>query len=149
LLYFSLFAYNKSKKAHPLSVAHLFFQRKLNFFHFFYSQTRPFMLYWIRRRSSPSVGTDSRLLITACRRKDRIMTKTYEDLPKIAKLLLQFFFGWLIGGVYRIVRYTETKNIVTLVVGLLVLFTGIGNGIAWVLDWITELLSNRITVLAD
>ena len=77
------------------------------------------------------------------------MTKTYEDLPKIAKLLLQFFFGWLIGGVYRIVRYTETKNIVTLVVGLLVLFTGIGNGIAWVLDWITELLDNRISVLAD
>ena len=77
------------------------------------------------------------------------MTKTYEDLPKIAKLLLQFFFGWLIGGIYRIVRYTETKNTVTLVVGILVLVTGVGNSIAWVLDWITELLDNRISVLAD
>lgn len=77
------------------------------------------------------------------------MTKTYEDLPKIVKIILQLFFGWLIGGVYRIIRYTETKNIVTLVVGILVLFTGIGNGIAYVVDLVTELLSNRITVLAD
>lgn len=77
------------------------------------------------------------------------MTKTYEDLPKIVKIILQLFFGWLIGGVYRIVRYTETKNIVTLVVGILVLFTGIGNGIAYVVDLITEITSNKITVLAD
>ena len=76
-------------------------------------------------------------------------TASYEALPKIAKLLLQFFFGWAIGGVYRIIRYTETKNIVTLVVGLLVLFTGLGNGIAWVIDFVTELLNDKITVLAD
>ena len=77
------------------------------------------------------------------------LTASYEALPKIAKLLLQFFFGWAIGGVYRIIRYTETKNIVTLVVGLLVLFTGLGNGIAWVLDFVTELLNDKITILAD
>ena len=77
------------------------------------------------------------------------MTKSYEALPQIAKILLQLFFGWLIGGVYRIIRYTETKNIVTLVVGILVLFTGIGNVIAHVVDLVTEILSNKITVLAD
>ena len=77
------------------------------------------------------------------------MTATYEALPKIAKLIIQFFLGWLVGGVYRIVRFTETKNVVTLVAGLLVLFTGIGNGIAWVVDFVTELLNNKITVLAD
>ena len=77
------------------------------------------------------------------------MTASYESLPKIAKLLLQFFFGWLIGGVYRIVRYTETKNIVTLVAGLLVLFTGIGNFVAWICDLFTESTADRITVLAD
>ena len=49
------------------------------------------------------------------------LTATYEGLPKIAKLLLQFFFGWIIGGIYRIVRYTEKQNIVTLVVGILCL----------------------------
>ena len=77
------------------------------------------------------------------------ITASYEALPKIAKLLLQFFFGWLIGGVYRIIRFFETQNIITLIVGLLVLLTGIGNIAAGVIDFVTELLSNKITVLAD
>lgn len=76
------------------------------------------------------------------------ITEMYENLPKIVKILLQIFLGGVIGGIYRIVRFTETKNVVTLVVGLLTLFTGIGNGIAWVVDLITEILHNRITVLA-
>ncbi len=77
------------------------------------------------------------------------MTATYEALPKIVKIILQIFLGWLIGGVYRIVRFTETKNTVTLVVGILVLLTGIGNALAYVVDLVTEILSNKITVLAD
>ena len=77
------------------------------------------------------------------------MTKTYDSLPKIAKILLQIFFGWLIGGAYRIARYFETKNIVTLVVGILVLVTGVGNNIAWIVDFVTMITSNKITVLAD
>jgi hypothetical protein len=77
------------------------------------------------------------------------LTETYESLPKIAKILIQIFLGAFVGGVYRIIRYTETKNVVTLVVGLLVLFTGVGNAIAWVVDLITEATANRITVLAD
>ena len=39
-------------------------------------------------------------------------TKFYDDLPKIAKILLQIFLGGLISPVYRILRYLETKNIV-------------------------------------
>lgn len=77
------------------------------------------------------------------------LTETYESLPKIAKILIQIFLGAFVGGVYRIIRYTETKNVVTLVVGILVLFTGVGNAIAWVVDLITEATANRITVLAD
>ena len=77
------------------------------------------------------------------------MTKTYEDLPKIVKIILQIFFGGLIGGIYRIIRFIENKNIVTLIVGILCLVTGFGNVIAWVVDLITEIVSNRITVLAD
>ena len=41
-----------------------------------------------------------------------------------------------------------TKNIVTLVVGILCLVTGVGNGIAWLIDLITLITKNRITVLA-
>jgi hypothetical protein len=77
------------------------------------------------------------------------MTKTYESLPKIAKILIQLFLGSIVGGIYRIVKYFETKNVVTLVVGLLVTFTGIGNFIAWVVDLVTEILYDKITVLAD
>ena len=77
------------------------------------------------------------------------LTKTYESLPKIAKILIQIFLGAIVGGIYRIVKYFETKNVITLVVGILVTFTGIGNFIAWVFDLVTEILYNKITILAD
>ena len=76
------------------------------------------------------------------------ITEMYEELPKIVKILLQIFFGSFLGGVYRIIRFLETKNVVTLVVGILCLCTGVGNFIAWILDLITEITQNRITVLA-
>lgn len=80
--------------------------------------------------------------------KKGTFTGAYEALPKIAKILIQLFLGAIVGGVYRIVRFFETGKISTLVVGLLVTFTGIGNAIAWVVDLITELLNDRITVFA-
>lgn len=81
--------------------------------------------------------------------KKKTLTGAYEALPKLVKILLQLFLGAVIGGIYRIVRFFETGKIVTLVVGLLVLFTGVGNAIAWVVDLVTELLHDKITVLAD
>lgn len=77
------------------------------------------------------------------------ITAKYEELPKIAKIIIQAFLGGIIGGVYRIIRYLETKNIVTLVVGLVGLVTGIGNFVLWVLDLISEVLNNKITFFAD
>ena len=76
------------------------------------------------------------------------LTASYEALPKIIKVILQLFFGGLIAGIYRIIRFVETKNIVTLIVGILVLVTGIGNLIAWIVDLVTEICSNKITVFA-
>ncbi len=75
------------------------------------------------------------------------LTATYENLPKIVKIILQIFLGSLISGVYRVLRFVETKNIVTLIVGVLC-FVGLGF-IFWVIDLVTEITSNRITVLAD
>ncbi|MBR3964999.1 MAG: hypothetical protein IKJ80_06285 [Clostridia bacterium] len=77
------------------------------------------------------------------------LTETYESLPKIAKIIIQLLLGSVVGGVYRIVRFVETKNVVTLVVGILVLCTGVGNLVAWIVDLITEITKNRITVFAD
>ena len=77
------------------------------------------------------------------------ITEMFEELPKIVKVLLQIFLGYIISGVYRILRFLETKNIVTLVVGILALVTGVGNFVAQIIDLITLITKNRITVLAD
>ena len=76
------------------------------------------------------------------------LTASYEALPKIVKILLQLFLGAIVGGIYRIIRYTETKNIVTLVAGVLCLIPPV-SFVAWVIDLVTELLNDKITVLAD
>ncbi len=77
------------------------------------------------------------------------MTATYDALPKWVKILLQLFLGALIGGIYRILKFLETKNAVTLVVGILVLVTGIGNFIAWIVDLVTTITHDKIEILAD
>ena len=74
------------------------------------------------------------------------ITEMYENLPKIVKVLLQIFLGSLIGGVYRIIRFVETKNVLTLVAGILN-FVGLGL-IFWIVDLVTEIFKNRITFLA-
>ena len=79
--------------------------------------------------------------------KSKKLTAIYESLPKIAKILIQIFLGAFVGGVYRIVRFLETKNIVTLVVGILN-FVGLGL-VFWVVDLVTEITSDKITFLAD
>ena len=76
------------------------------------------------------------------------LTSVFEGLPKIAKVLLIVFLGWIVGGIYRVVRYTETKNTTTLVVGLLGLIPPV-DSVIWVADLVTEVLNDRITFFAD
>ena len=75
-------------------------------------------------------------------------TATYEGLPKIAKILLQIVLGAFIGGIFRILRYTETKNTTTLVVGVLALIPPI-DFVFWIVDLITEITDDRIKFLVD
>lgn len=77
------------------------------------------------------------------------ITEMYEELPKIVKILIQLFAGYIVSGIYRIIRFLETKNVVTLVVGLVGLLTGFGNVIIWLIDLFTQITKNRITFLAD
>ena len=81
--------------------------------------------------------------------QNKALTATYDELPFILRVILQVIGGVVVGGIYRIVRYFETKNIVTLVVGLLVTFTGIGNLIAWVVDLVTLIMNGKYTVFVD
>ena len=81
--------------------------------------------------------------------ENKSLIEIYEALPQIAKIIIQIVLGGIIGGISRILRFLETKNTVTLVVGILALVTGVGNFIFWVIDLITEIKDNRITVLVD
>ena len=76
------------------------------------------------------------------------ITASYEALPKILKVIIQILLGSIVGGIYRILRFVETNNIVTLVVGILALIPPI-SVVFWVLDLVTEITKNKITVLAD
>lgn len=75
------------------------------------------------------------------------ITAQFESLPKWAKVILLFFVGGLISPIYRILRYLETKNTTTLVVGIVGLFC-LG-GILAIIDIVTEIIDNKIKVLAD
>ena len=77
------------------------------------------------------------------------LTETYDSLPLLLRIILQIIGGVVVGGMYRIARYLETKNIVTLVVGLLTTFTGIGNLIAWIVDLVTLILNGKYTLFVD
>jgi len=77
------------------------------------------------------------------------MTKAFDSLPWIVRLILVIVLGWLIGGIYRIVKWTESKNTTTLVVGLLGLFTGVGNVVVEIVDIVTTAIGNGISVFAD
>ena len=76
------------------------------------------------------------------------LTATFEQLPKVAKVLLIAFFGWIVGGIYRIVRYTEKKNVTTLVAGLIGLIPPV-DFVLWIADLVSEILHNKISVFAD
>lgn len=75
-------------------------------------------------------------------------THYFDELPKWARLVLLVLVGGLVSGVYRILRYLETKNVVTLVIGIASLAPCLGN-IFQIIDIITEITSNKISVLAD
>lgn len=74
-------------------------------------------------------------------------TEQFENLPLVVKILLLIFLGGLVSGIYRILRYLETKNTTTLVVAILC-FVCIG-GIIAIIDIVTELTNGRVTVLAE
>ncbi len=80
---------------------------------------------------------------------NKALTQTYDELPLLLRVIIQIIGGVIVGGIYRIVRYFETKNVTTLVVGLLVTFTFIGNIIAWVVDLVTLIMNGKYTVFVD
>ena len=79
---------------------------------------------------------------------DKSFTATYEALPKIAKIIIQAVLGAIVGGIYRILRYLETKNTTTLIAGILALIPPV-SFVFWVLDLVTEVTQNKIAFFAE
>ena len=77
------------------------------------------------------------------------LTAQYDSLSLLLRIIIQIIGGVIVGGIYRIVRYFETKNVVTLVVGILCTFTLIGNFIAWIVDLVTLIMNGKYTVFVD
>lgn len=73
------------------------------------------------------------------------MAKAYAELPWILKIIIQIIFGWPVSAIYRIVKGLEKKDNTVLIVGILCIFFGF---IFWIIDLITTILSNEISVLA-
>ena len=76
------------------------------------------------------------------------LTALFDQLPKVAKIIILVLAGWIVGGIYRVLRYTETKNTTTLAAGLLGLIPPI-DLVLWVADIFTEVTEDKITFLAD
>ena len=81
--------------------------------------------------------------------KKKTLTRQYDELPLFLRVILQLVFGVVVGGIYRLVRYVESRNILTLVVGIICTFTGIGNLIAWIVDLVTLIINGKYTVFVD
>ena len=76
------------------------------------------------------------------------MVKFFNDLPLIAKVLLEIFLGSLVGGLYRIFKYLESKNTTTLVAGILAFVPPVSL-VIWILDLISIVKQGKITNFAD
>ena len=77
----------------------------------------------------------------------KTITAQFENLPKLLKFILFLFLGGLLSGIFRVLRFLETKNLITLIFGI-VCFFGVGF-VVGIIDAVTELLGNKVSVLAD
>ena len=76
------------------------------------------------------------------------ITAQFESLPKIAKVLLLFFLGYIVSGVYRILRYLDSKNTSTLIAGILA-FVPVICVVFWILDLVAAIKDEKFSFMAD
>ena len=81
------------------------------------------------------------------RRSSRSATDQFEMLPTIVKVLALLALGAPFSGIFRILRFIENKNILTLVIGVLC-FTVIGYVLV-IVDILTEIFHKRIELFAE
>ncbi len=73
------------------------------------------------------------------------MTKWYDNLPWILRLIMAIFLGYPLAIVIRVLRFVDSKNVVTLVAAILAIPFGF---VFWLIDLITTIIGQGICVLA-
>jgi hypothetical protein len=76
------------------------------------------------------------------------MIKTYDELPMVARLIIVIFFGAIVGGIYRIIKFVETKETKTLVFGILALIPPV-SFVFWILDIVATVTNGKFTYFVD
>ena len=73
--------------------------------------------------------------------------KWFDEQDKIIKILLMIpFWGYVIGIIYRIFKYIETKDTATLVGAILGVIPFI-NFVLAIIDFVTVIVNGKLTVL--
>jgi hypothetical protein len=74
----------------------------------------------------------------------------FEALPKALKVLIFLFpiSGWALSSIYRFCYFAKKGGIITLVIGLIGLVSGIGIIFGWA-DALSELKFNRVTFFVE
>lgn len=73
------------------------------------------------------------------------MTKWYDNLPWILRLIMAIFLGYPLAIVIRVLRFVDSKETMTLVGAILAIPFGF---VFWLVDLITTIIGLGITVLA-
>lgn len=73
-------------------------------------------------------------------------TDKFDQMPLIVKLVVEMLFGWAMTYIYRFTKYSQTRQLHTLVTGLLsfALFV-----LMWPIDFISVAVYGKPTFLAD
>ena len=70
------------------------------------------------------------------------ITKTFDELPLIVKILLALPFLDIVWVVYRLIKSVEKKNTLGIVLAIVLLVFGIP--FLWLVDIITLIVSNKV-----
>ena len=76
------------------------------------------------------------------------MTAKIESWKKWIKVVLFIFSLGIFGIIFRVMRFIENKNSVTLVVAILLILPPLGQVVA-LIDAVTELAKDKVVILAD
>ena len=70
------------------------------------------------------------------------MTKSFDELPLIVKILLALPFLDIVWVVYRLIKSIEQKNTLGIILAIVLIIFGIP--FLWLIDMITLIASNKV-----